>query len=681
MGALGRLLKPRSIAIVGGGAWCANVVAANRAIGFDGALWPVHPTRTEVDGLPVYASLSALPAPPDACFLGVNRHATVALVEELAAMGAGGAVCFAAEFGESQAETGDGTALQARLVAAAGDMPIVGPNCYGLLNYLDGAALWPDQHGGARVERGVAILAQSSNIACNLTMQTRGLPLAFVGTLGNQAQTGLSRLGRALLEDPRITALGLHIEGIDDLAAFEALANHARALGKPVVALRVGLSEGAQAAALSHTASLAGSSAGAKALLERLGIAQVFTLPALLETLKLLHVTGPLRSNRIASLSCSGGEASLVADMAEGSGLVFPSLGDRQRADLRAALGPNTALANPLDYQTGVWGDVAATTRAFTAMMQGDLALGVVVLDLPRADRCDPADWRKVYEAVAATRAATRIPMALLALQPENMPEAEVTTLAARGIPALCGGAEGLAAIACAARLGTDKGPLPPLLLPADRAEAETLDEAAAKALLARHGLAVPEGRRVADGDGAAEAAETLGFPVALKGTGAAHKSEAGLVALNLRDAGAVRDAARAMPDGPFLVERMVEGALCELLVGVVSDPAHGHVLTLGAGGTRAELIADTVSLLLPVDGAAIRAALLRLRAAPLLTGFRGAPAADMEAVVTAVLAVQAFVAANRAAVQEVEINPLICTGTAAIAADALIRAARGALT
>ena len=222
----------------------------------------MHPKRAELGGVATVARLEDLPAVPDAAFIGVNRHATIEAVAHLREMGAGGAVCFASGFSEAQAETGDGADLQAALLDAAGDMPVIGPNCYGFINYLDGALLWPDQHGGRRVDAGVAILTQSSNMAINITMQRRGLPLAYVATAGNQAQTRLAEIGTTLLEDDRVTALGLHVEGIGDLRAFEALAARARALGKPVVALKAGRSDQAQAAAVSHTASLTGSDAG-----------------------------------------------------------------------------------------------------------------------------------------------------------------------------------------------------------------------------------------------------------------------------------------------------------------------------------------------------------------------------------------------------------------------------------
>ncbi|MFT7523527.1 MAG: acyl-CoA synthetase (NDP forming), partial [Candidatus Paceibacteria bacterium] len=271
---LSRLLRPRSITIVGGGAWCRSVIEQCLKMGFSGNIWPVHPKTSQILGLRAYKSVSELPTSPDATFVGVNRNATISIVRELATMKAGGAVCFASGFQEAAKEDHEAADLQDQLLAAAGEMPILGPNCYGFINYLDGALLWPDQHGGKRVKSGVAIITQSSNMAINLTMQTRALPVAYVVTAGNQAQTGMADIGLELLRDPRVTALGLHIEGFGDLRAFERLAEQAEILGKPIIALKVGKSQQAREATISHTASLAGGDAGAQALLDRLGVAR-----------------------------------------------------------------------------------------------------------------------------------------------------------------------------------------------------------------------------------------------------------------------------------------------------------------------------------------------------------------------------------------------------------------------
>ncbi|MGV6839203.1 MAG: acetate--CoA ligase family protein [Planktomarina sp.] len=667
-----RLFQPKTIAVIGGGSWCANVIEQCQKIGFAGDIWPVHPTRNQMAGVSAYPSIDALPHAPDAAFIGINRDATIDAVAHLAQRGAGGCVCFASGFSESQAETQDGADKQSALCKAAGDMPILGPNCYGFVNYLDGVALWPDQHGGQTVDRGVAIVTQSSNIAINLTMQDRGLPIAYMVTVGNQAQIGMHEAALSLIQDPRVTALGLHIEGVDSIQGLEQLAHQARALGKPVVALKVGASDQARAATISHTASLAGSDAGARALLKRLGIGQVRNLPAMLETLKLLHVAGPLASHDIASMSCSGGEASLVADMAMGHGLTFPALNAVQTQGLTHALGPHVALANPLDYHTYIWGDEDAMADTFTAMMQGNLAIGCIVLDFPRADRCDPTAWHPVIHAAARAKAASRKPIAIVSSLQETMPEDMAKDLIHQGIVPLCGLESGLEAIKTAADIGSfQRAPTPTLPAPA-HGTLRTLTEADAKAALAAHGLRIPKGIRAHTPQEAAKVANDIGFPVVLKGEGLAHKTEAGAVALNLRTADAVLQAAQNMACKTYLIEEMITDTVAELLIGILADPAHGYVITIGAGGTLAELMTDQTSVLIPVTRNDLRTAIGQLKIARILNGYRGAQAADIEAVLDSILAVQAYVTAHLPA--EVEINPLLCRQGGAIAADALIQ-------
>lgn len=687
---LSRLLHPRAIAVFGGGTWGANVVRQCRRMGYAGPVWPVHPTRDEIAGEPCFRHVEELPGAPDAAFVAVNRALTVEIVGRLAARGAGGAVCFASGFAEADAgeREGEGAALQARLVEAAGAMPVLGPNCYGLLNYLDGAALWPDEHGGGRVERGVAVVTQSSNMLINVTMARRGLPLAYAVAAGNQAQTGLADLARALLEDERVTALGLHIEGVGDLRGMEALAARARALGKPVVALRVGRSAAARAAAMSHTASVAGSDAAGRAFLARLGFGAVDSLPAFMAALALAHVHGALPGREIASMSCSGGEASLVADMAEDRRVAFRALDAADRARLGAALHPMAAVANPLDYHTFQWGDVAAMTGIYRAMLETAADLAFLVLDFPRADRCDDAAWEPAVAAITAAARETGARAAVVSTLPEGMPEGRARALAEAGVAPVAGLGEALAAAEALADVGAAWArPAPaPVLMPSggaaspgdgppSAAQAALLDERMAKHALASHGVPVPAGLVAGSPPEAAEAAEALGFPVALKALGLAHKTEHGAVRLGLHDAAAVAEAARSMPapDG-YLVEAMVTGGVAELLLGVTRDPAHGLALTLGAGGTLTEILRDSRTLLLPVTERDVRTALESLRLWPVLAGHRGRAAADLEGALAAVMAVQAFAAAEADRLEELEINPLILTAQGAFAADALLR-------
>ncbi|MEB3044018.1 acetate--CoA ligase family protein [Rhizobium mulingense] len=679
---LDRLLRPQTIAVFGGRE-ARRVIEQCDRMGFSGAIWPVHPNLGEVLGRPCYRSVSDLPSAPDAAFVGVNRTLTVEIVRRLSAAGAGGAVCYASGFREATAELANGAELQQALVEAAGDMPILGPNCYGLINGLDGALLWPDQHGMQRIERGVAILTQSSNIAINLTMQTRGLPIAYMITAGNQAQTSLADVACALMGDPRVTAVGLHVEGFGDLAALERLAAIARRSRKPVVVLKVGRSEQAKHAAVSHTASLAGSDAVADAVLARLGLGRVQTLPALLESLKLLHVAGPLASHLISSMSCSGGEASLMADAAVGRNVEFPTLQPQQLPRLRRVLGEMVTLSNPLDYHTFVWGDFVRQTEAFTAMFEGGFAINLVVLDFPRGDRCDASEWATTADAVIAAASATGALAGLLATLPENMPEPVANRLMANGVVAFAGIDETITAAEVAAGIGqawNSPPPLPLLDVAPIVGEIETLTESEAKAELAACGLPVPWGLQAFSSRQAAEQAERLGFPVVLKGLGIAHKTEAGAVVLNLKDAKAVSDAAAAMAcDAGYLVEKMIGPPVAELIVGATRDPVFGLSLTLGAGGIFVELLDDSVILPLPATKTEIYAAISRLKIARLIHGYRGRPKGDLEAVVDAVAATAEYVVTNAVRLEELDLNPLMVLpeGRGVAAVDALIRRRR----
>ena len=647
-------------------------MSAAHQIGFKGILRPIHPTAKIIAGIQSLPSLEEFPGHIDAAFIGVNRYATLDIVAQLRSLGAGGAICFASGFSEASEEDATGHDLQAQLITAAGDMPILGPNCYGFLNAFDGCGIWPDQHGCRKVESGVAILTQSSNIAINLTMQTRGLPIGYVITCGNQAQTSQSDVGLHLLDDPRVTAIGLHIEGFGDLRSWEALAHKAHAKNIPLIALKSGKTQQAQTAAVSHTASVAGSDAGAEALLARLSIRRADSLPVFLEALKLSHQFGQLTSNRIASISCSGGEAALAADTAHTTKLTFPKLNSRQRTDLSAALGPMVALANPLDYHTYIWRNETAMTKAWAAMADPDIALTLLISDYPRADICDPSDWDCVTNAAIAAAQQTKRPYAVVASLAELMPEHIAKTLMANGVAAMNGLDHGIQAVDLLTRqLSQD---LNPVLLPGADRDAKPMDEHVAKQNLARYGLLVPRGIKVLDRAKAAQAAMAVGFPVVLKTLGLAHKTGSNGLALSLNSSEEVNTALLNLAPGSVLIEHMIAGTVTELLVGVTRDPAHGFVLTIAAGGTMTELLDDRASLLVPVAREHVTTALNSLNMAPLMHGYRGKPSINFEALLDAIDALQSYVLANADTLEEVEINPLICTAQAAIAADALIR-------
>ncbi len=675
MGRLGRLLSPRSLAVVGGRP-AELALEQCRRLGFDGDLWPVHPTRALLDGIPCLPTLDDLPGVPDAALVAVNRYATVEVVGRLAAMGAGAAVCYASGFAEAG---DDGRALQQDLLAAADGMPVVGPNCYGTVSATVGAALWPDQQGLSRVERGVALVTQSGNIGLNLTLQTRPLSISHLLTLGNQADVGIEECLEDLLGDPAVSAVGLHVEALHDVARFEEACRRASAAGVPIVALKTGFSPRAAEIAASHTSSLVGTDAAYGALFDRLGVRRVRSLAELLDTLLVLDRVGGLPGNRIVSLSCSGGEASIVADRCAGLDLDLPPFADSQVERIRAALGGGEAtdlvsVSNPFDYHTFIWGDRDRLTGTFTSALDGPVDAALLILDFPGAG-LDDATWWPTLEAFAEACASTGTPGVVAASLAENLPVVVEEAATDAGLVAVRGIEAALVVLEAAAQWGAR--PDHPPLLPPGRPPGPTRrmmgDEA--RRLLEAAGVPVPRWE-VVSVDGAGEAADRLGYPVVVKAAGLAHKTEADAVALDLNDAGAVDEVARRIAGASaaemVIVERQVGDAVVELLVSVRREDPVGWLLTIGAGGTLVEILEDTCSLLLPVTAEDVRSALQGLSVWPLLAGYRGRPGADVEAVVDAVLGVvQMAVAPDR--LVEVECNPLIAGAEGATVVDVLV--------
>lgn len=684
---LTRLLRPRSLAIVGGKA-AEEAVRQCRALGFAGPIWPVNPKRTEMGGLPCFADMAALPDAPDAVFMAAPAPATIALAGALT--GAGGAICYAADFAESGDE---GRERQQALLAAAGGVPLIGPNCYGMLNLFDRVALWPDQHGCPPIDagRGVAIISQSGNLALNFTMQTRGVPIGYVISVGNCADVTAADLIEALITDERVSAIGLHLEGLGSVARFSEACLAARAAGVPLVALKTGASAKGAALTLSHTSSLAGADALCDALFTRYGVARAHDPASFLETLKLLHVAGPLRGRRITSASCSGGEASLSADLAERAGLETPDFPAGVQAELEAVLGSRVNVANPLDYHTYIWGDEAAQTACFAGMLGADFEASMLILDFPRADRCTGADWDVTIAAflgaVRAIPAAEGTVRMVASSLGENLPEAAAAALIAAGVMPANGLDKALLAVAAAAQIGEAWACPAPAALPEapplEVGEAVTWDEVRSKAALAAIGVPVPCGWLLSLTDletlcGDETALLPAPFPLVLKAVGAdlAHKTELGGVVLGLSSRAALLAAAHRMAGlgGTFLIEEMVGGTVAELIVGIGRDPQFGLFMTLGAGGIFVELLRQVEQVLLPASRTEIEAALARLPLYGVLAGYRGRAGCDMPALVDAIQAIAAYAIAHGDRLEELDVNPLLALPKGAVAVDALIR-------
>ena len=679
---LRRLLRPRHVAVVGG-ARVANVLATLRASWFGGPVWPVSSKAVEIHGYPTFPDFESLPEAPDATFICIPAAPTVEVVRTLARLGGGGAIAYASGFAEAGA-----TGMQEDLIAAAGDLALVGPNCFGMVNSATGASLWPLQVQTPRVERGVAILAQSGNFSINVEMARRGVPVVYNVSVGNQAQLAMEDFIEVMMADPAIAAIGLYIEGLRDIPRFAAIASAARDRGVPIVALKIGSSELGARMTVSHTSSLAGADELYEALFRRAGVTRVTTVPAFLETLKAMVSFARRPCRRIAVFSCSGGDSGMAADCAERAGLLLPEPDPRARERLHAVLPAFAQVSNPQDYSNALWGAEEPLREVFAAGLGSDVDVGVLVIDSP-TEPVTP-DIAATIRALGDATILSGKPAVVVPVLPENISPTTRTLLEERGICVLQGLDDAFHALSAAADLSEARRTAgPPLARTSRLCEGEIvlLDEAEAKGALAKAGVPIPSGG-VVDLDSVAAVAERLAGPVAVKVCDACltHKSELGAVMLNCTGGVAAREAAEsiaarlaALVPGlavrRFLVEAMVPKPAIELLVGVKRDPQFGLSLVVGAGGVDVELRRDTTVVLLPADDVEIEAALRRCRVARLLDGFRGAPRADWVAAIAAIRAVGEFAIAHADRLLELDVNPLMVRpeGHGAYAADALI--------
>jgi len=687
---LKRMLAPQHVAFVGGRSM-ARALKRCAEGGYQGQMWLVNPQHDSLEGVPCVRSIADLPCGPDAVFIATNRDLTLTCVAELAAIDAGGAICYASGFAETGAE---GQALQQQLLEAAGTMALLGPNCYGLLDYLHSSALWPVAHGGKAVEKGVAVLTQSGNFAYNLSMSDRSLPVAYMASVGNQAQLGVAELMDVLLDEPRVTAIGLHLEGLKNVPGFARAAHKALEKGIPIIALKTGVSQIGAELALSHTSSLSGSDALYDALFDRLGVIRVSGPVSFVETLKAAACGNLPAGNSLIALACSGGDAGLIADYSERNELSLPKLDQGQVGELAQVLPSYANLVNPLDFTTAIWGDGEALNRMLDSALRTEADAAMLVLDYPAEFTGERKECDLLLELYCAALKRHGKSGFVTSAFPELLPAHARERLHAQGVAALQGVEDGLAAwgrIAGYQRnrqalLDLGESALVPLCPQALTAEGELLNEWDSKQALKAFGLPIPNGV-LSTPDKALQDAVSLGYPLVLKAVSAQlpHKTEAGAVALNLKDGAALSAALEKMsasiaayaPGVPFdqlLLEPMAKAPLAELIVGIKRENDFGLALVIGAGGILVELLKDSRSLLLPTTDGAIRNAVLSLRSAPLLQGFRGREAADLEALVAAIRAVADYACENAAQLLELDVNPLLVGADGTTAVDALIR-------
>ena len=681
-----RLLKPRHIVFIGG-RYAIIAIDEARRRGFDGEMWAVNPKRSDLAGVPCVASIEDLPIAPDAVYLAIPAGDVVEALRSLALLGAGGVVCFSAGFKEA-----GNTQDEKDLVRATGDMALIGPNCYGLINYIDNSALWSFEHGGWSPGYGAAIITQSGMFSSDITMSQRSLPLAYMVSAGNQAVLGQEDFLEFFVDDPLVRAIGLHIEGLQDVPRFESAALKALSKGIPVVVLKTGSSTIGSELTISHTGSLSGSAELYEALFARTGIISVSNPSQFLETLKFLCVVGAPKSKNLVGFTCSGGGATMLADYAEKIDLSFLPVDPGQEIELAALLPKIATVSNPLDYTTPIWGQEDLTYPVFSkAISAVEAGSAVLVQDYP----AEGLDNSKVFyqrDAIAFARATKEsgLPAAICATIPENMDIETRQLLISKGVAPMQGIHETLNAISASAEWSQNRvrilldipGPLSPNLRVGQQV---MLSEPEGKSWLLANDFAVPQGK-VTSGQHLGSVASELGYPLALKMVSPylPHKTEAGAVVLNLSDAASVIQASIKMQadvvsynpqaaTDQFLLEAMSPKPLAELIVTLRRDPQFGIALVLGSGGILVELVGDAVTLLLPLSPHDITRAIKKLRVIGLLNGFRGGLQADLEKISLQIHRLCIAYTKHQEEIAEIEINPLFIYSDQVCAVDALV--------
>lgn len=681
------LLAPESVAFVGASERPntpgRDMLETVRRSGYRGRVYAVNPKYETIDGIACYPSLADLPEPVDLAVLAVGNSRLEEAFERAAEAGARSAVVFAS--GQGQGADG-GLIDRLRAIARAAGMPVCGVNCMGFYN--DALPVWICGFPSPRTLTqggGITFIAQSGSVFGAIAHNDPRFAFNLVVSPGQELVTTVADYMDYALELESTKVIGLFLEAIRDPEAFRRALEKANAREIPVVALKVGRTAESQALAVSHTGALTGNDSAFDALCRRYGVLRVKDIDELAATL-LLFAAGRLAApGGLATIHDSGGERELLVDLAQEVGVPFARIGPSTRKRLAERLEEGLEPHNPLD----AWGTGNDFQAIFTDCLRAlnddpQTALSVLFADL--RDRYYVSEG---FAAAAADVAGQTTKPVIVATNYSGVRhDAIALRLTRAGVPVLDGTVPALRAVrhALAWRdfLRSDRRQPVPAAPPGVRgrwqerlASGAPLEEAEALSLLGDYGVPTVPFVVAASETEACAAAETLGFPVAVKTAmpNVPHKSDVGGVRLGL---GRIEDVASVYRDfaarlGPRVILQRMAPRGVEMTFGMVSDPQFGPVVMVGAGGVLVEILGDVTYALAPFDAATARRLIDELRTRRLLDGVRGAPPGDVAALVRALAAFSVLSADLADLVAEIDVNPLIVTADGVLAVDALV--------
>ena len=706
------MLHPRNVVLVGAtdkpGNYAERIWNNLIRYQYEGGLYPINTKRETIWGVPCYKDFASLPDQPDHVVVLVPARFAVQVIRDAAAAGARSATIVTSGFSELQDADSQRLALELQQAIRDTGLAVTGPNCLGNLSAGENLFTNIDDRVVTMEAGAVAIAGQSGAIvmAIRQTLEDRGVGVGYMVTTGNEAGLETPDFMAYFAEDPSIRVIVVYLEGVRNTKAFREACKAARAAGKPVIALKLGTSEGGRAAAMAHTGALAGSIETFDAISAREGVIRAHGLDELIETTEcFVHAVQP-RGNRLAAVTLSGGKRGLLIDAFHSAGLNFAPLSESASAKLARMLGPGSIVGNPLDAGFAAVVDPSVYIQSVKIMIDDpDTDIVIIDAEMPKM----PHELRE-RNLRFVNEMAGRASKPVIYISAMSIGFTEFTKILRKSLPnitVLQGMDRAVGAIKALIDYAGLRKEVPDIVSsssPSARAVLErtlrsatgaALDEVASKKLLKAYGIPISKEEIAQSATEAVKIARKIGFPVVAKVVSAdiLHKSDIGGVVLNINNPAEVKKAFDAITarvkklktrpklEG-ILIAQQVKADL-ELVVGAALDAEMGPVVLFGTGGIDIELMKDVALAGAPLDAAEAKALIARTKAGVKIAGYRGKPALHEASAVKALVGLSNLIADAGDRIASIDVNPFLINARTGVAVDALIvlnnAAAKGA--